>query len=164
MRIIPFNHELMRETFDCGEPLLNHYLQQLAGQHTRKNVSRTFVAVTEERIAGFYSLSRAEAQLEELPSATRKKLPPHYPVPVARLSRLAVDKNFQGQRIGEALLVNALARCARIASDIGVVGVVVDAKHETAKQFYDKYGFNPYTHQPLTLFMPMQTVMQSLLH
>ncbi|WP_020397158.1 GNAT family N-acetyltransferase [Thiolinea disciformis] len=162
MRIIPFNHELMREGFDCGEPLLNHYLQQLAGQHTRKNVSRTFVAVKEERIAGFYSLSMAEAQLEELPNATRKKLPPHYPVPVARLSRLAVDQTLQGQRIGEALLVNALTRCARIASDIGVVGVVVDAKHDKAKQFYEKYGFGPYTSKPLTLFIPMQTIIQSL--
>lgn len=162
MHIIPFDASVRRDTFDCGEAALNHYLQHLAGQHRRKNVSRTFIALSDDRVAGFYSLSMAESTLAELPSSTRHKLPPQYPVPVARLSRLAVDKMFQGQRIGEVLLMNALARCARIASEIGTVGVVVDAKHQQAQRFYLKYGFTPYTTQPLTLFIPMQTVMQSL--
>jgi GNAT superfamily N-acetyltransferase len=162
MQIIPFNPAIARDAFDCGEPALNHYLQQLAGQHSRKNVSRTFVAIADDAVAGFYSLSMAESQLEELPTATRKKLPPQYPVPVARLSRLAVDKTCQGQRMGELLLMNALARCARIAGEIGTVGIIVDAKHAQAQRFYLKYGFTPYTSKPLTLFIPMQTVMQSL--
>ena len=162
MQIIPFNPAIVRDAFDCGEPALNHYLQQLAGQHSRKNVSRTFVAIDNDTVTGFYSLSMAESQLEDLPTATRKKLPPQYPVPVARLSRLAVDKTCQGQRMGELLLMNALARCARIAGEIGTVGIIVDAKHEQAQRFYLKYGFTPYTTKPLTLFIPMQTVMQSL--
>lgn len=162
MQIIPFNPTIARDAFDCGEPALNHYLQQLAGQHSRKNVSRTFVAIADDVVKGFYSLSMAESQLEDLPTATRKKLPPQYPVPVARLSRLAVDKTCQGQRMGELLLMNALARCARIAGEIGTVGIIVDAKHEQAQRFYLKYGFTPYTTKPLTLFIPMQTVMPSL--
>lgn len=162
MQIVPFNSALARDGFDCGEPVLNHYLQQLAGQHSRKNVSRTFIAIDNDCVAGFYSLSMAESKLEELPTAIRKKLPPQYPVPVARLSRLAVDKTFQGQHVGELLLMNALVRCARIADDIGTVGIVVDAKHEQAQRFYLKYGFTPYTTKPLTLFIPIQTVIQSL--
>lgn len=162
MQVIPFNASVRRDTFDCGEPALNHYLQCLAGQHGRKNVSRTFIAVNDDTVAGFYSLSMAESQLAELPAPTRHKFPPQYPVPVARLSRLAVDKTFQGQRIGELLLMNALARCARIAGEIGTVGVIVDAKHEQAQRFYLKYGFTPYTTKPLTLFMPMLTAMQAL--
>ncbi|MDO9010930.1 MAG: GNAT family N-acetyltransferase [Gallionella sp.] len=163
MQVIPFNASVRRDTFDCGEPALNHYLQHLAGQHSRKNVSRTFIALTRDTLAGFYSLSMAESQLAELPDQTRHKLPRQYPVPVARLSRLAVDKTFQGQRIGEILLMNALARCARIAGEIGTVGVIVDAKHDRAQRFYLKYGFTPYTTKPLTLFIPMRMVMQSLL-
>lgn len=162
MQIIPFKSTLIRDGFDCGEPALNHYLQQLAGQHTRKNVSRTFAAVDNDTVAGFYSLSMAESQLAELPNAIRKKLPPQYPVPVARLSRLAVDKTFQGRRLGELLLMNALARCARIADEIGTVGIVVDAKHEPAQRFYQKYGFTPFSAKPLTLIIPMRTVIQSL--
>ncbi len=162
MEIIPFDSKIARDAFDCGEPVLNHYLQQLAGQHSRKNVSRTFLATANNTVAGFYSLSMAEAQAEELPTSTRKKLPPQYPVPVARLSRLAVDKGFQGQRIGEFLLVDALLRCARIADEMGSVGVIVDAKHEQTQQFYIKYGFSPFASKPLTLFIAMQTVTRSL--
>lgn len=163
MRVVPFNSEFTKDTFDCGEHALNQYLQQLAGQHTRKNISRTFCAITAaQQVTGFYSLSMAEAVLEELPASTRKKLPPHYPVPVARLSRLAVSHEFKGQRVGEMLLLNALSRCAKIANEIGTVGIVVDAKHETAQRFYQKYGFISYSTQPLTLFIPMQTVLQSL--
>jgi len=162
MQIIPFNAEIARDAFDCGEPALNHYPQQLAGQHSRKNISRTFVALDNITVKGFYSLSMAESQLTELPTNTRKKLPPQYPVPVARLSRLAVDKTYQGQRLGELLLMNALARCVRISGEIGTVGIIVDAKHEQAQQFYQKYGFTPYTTKPLTLFIPMQTITKSL--
>lgn len=162
MQISPYSSDMARDGFDCGEPALNHYLHQLAGQHSRKNVSRTFVALDNGSIAGFYSLSMAESQLADLPAAIRKKLPPQYPVPVARLSRLAVDRTFQGKRVGELLLMNALVRCARIADEIGTVGIIVDAKHEQAQRFYQKYGFTPYTAKPLTLIIPMQTVMQSL--
>lgn len=160
MQLIPFDAEIVRDAFDCGEPALNYYLQQLAGQHSRKNISRTFIALDYEVVKGFYSLSMAESQLAELPTNTRKKLPPQYPVPVARLSRLAVDKNCQGQRLGELLLMNALARCARISGEIGTVGIIVDAKHEQAQQFYQKYGFTPHSNKPLTLFIPMQTILK----
>ena len=61
MQITPFNTAITRDAFDCGEPALNHYLQQLAGQHSRKNVSRTFVAIDNDTVTGFYSLSMAES-------------------------------------------------------------------------------------------------------
>lgn len=146
---------------------LQKYNDKIKAGQTRLILNSRFglplgVQTTSFLVAGFYSLSMAESQLENLPTATRKKLPPQYPVPVARLSRLAVDKTCQGQRMGEILLMNALARCARIAGEIGTVGIIVDAKHEQAQRFYLKYGFTPYTTKPLTLFIPMQTVMQSL--
>lgn len=162
MQITSFNAEVQRDTFDCGDFALNHYLQQLAGQHSRKNISKTFIAIDKDKVVGFYSLSMAEAQLEDLPKSISKKLPPYYPVPVARLGRLAVDKTYQGQKLGELLLMHALTRCAQIASEIGTVGVIVDAKHGQAQQFYQKYGFIPFTIKPLTLFMAMQTIIKSL--
>lgn len=57
---------MQRDAFDCGDFVLNHYLQQLAGQHSRKNISKTFIAIDKNKIVGFYSLSMAEAQLEDL--------------------------------------------------------------------------------------------------
>lgn len=58
--------------------------------------------------------------------------------------------------------MNASARCVRISGESGTVGIIVDAKHEQAQQFYQKYGFTPYTTKPLTLFIPMQTIIKSL--
>jgi len=33
-----------RNSFDCGEPALNHYLQQLARQHAKKNISKVLIS------------------------------------------------------------------------------------------------------------------------
>lgn len=77
------------------------------------------------------------------------------------MSRLTVYKTCRGQRIGELLLIHALTRYARIASEIGTVGVILDAKHEHA-QFYQKYGFIPFAEKPPALFIAMQTIIKSL--
>ncbi len=58
---------------------------------------------------------------------------PHFPLPVARLERLVVDNHHQQQGLGELLLADALYRYHRLASEIGMIGVIVDARHEQAK-------------------------------
>lgn len=147
--------------FDCGEPKLDAYLKQLASQHIKRNVSRVYVAISGEgRVAGFYTLSSAQSVFEDLPDKIRKGLPSHYPIPAVRLGRLAVDRSAQGRRLGEALLLNALYRCARAAQEIGIVVIVVDAKHERARDFYLKYGFLPLTSDRLTLALPIRTVIE----
>lgn len=164
--IVPFDSKNQdRQQFHCGEPELDNYLRKYAGQHVKANLSRTFVAVLNhapQRIIGFYSLSMAQVAFDEIPQEMSRKLP-KYPIPVARLGRLAVDTNFQGKGIGAALLMNALARCAGIArQDIAANGVIVDAKHERAQRFYQKYGFITLTAKPLTLFIPMADIFESL--
>lgn len=149
-----------RQAFDCGEPKLNDYLQRLAGQHVSRNVSRVYVAAEEERIIGFYTLSSAQIRFAGLPDKLRKGLSPHYPVPAARIGRLAVDVNVQGQGVGDSLLLNALYRCARTAREIGIAAVIVDAKHEQAKAFYLRHEFVPLADQPLSLAIPIKTVIR----
>ncbi|EDN67804.1 GCN5-related N-acetyltransferase [Beggiatoa sp. PS] len=153
-----------RTTFDCGESTLNDYLKKFALQNAKNNVSKTFVVVspnTLENILGFYSLSAANIDVESLPLDIRKKLP-RYPIPMARLTRLAVDKSMQGQKLGEFLLIDSLQRCVKLAKEMGIFGVLVDAKHEKAKHFYQKYGFREIINQPLTLFLPIKTIIASL--
>jgi GNAT superfamily N-acetyltransferase len=150
-----------RNSFDCGEPALNHYLQQLARQHAKKNISKTFVVVSKPsptQILGFYTLSTGSIVRDFLSLADRKKLP-NYPIPIARIGRLAIDKSIQGQGLGEELLKNALHRCVNLSKEIGLYGVVVDAKHEKAKAFYLKFGFCELIEHPLTLYLPISTIM-----
>lgn len=161
-RIEPLSASHNRKVFDCGEPSLSEYLRQYACQHATSNVSRTFVAVTESdpgRILGYYTLSMGSLTRANLPTALQKKLP-NFPIPVARLGRLAVDVSAQGKGMGEDLLMHALRRCIALSNEIGMLAVVVDAKHEKAKQFYLRYGFEELPDQPLLLFIAASTLQE----
>jgi GNAT superfamily N-acetyltransferase len=131
-----------RTEFSCGEAVLDAYLKKYAGQNERLNVARHYVAVRAESpiVLGYYSLSAGSVEWEILPAEAGKKLP-KYPVPVAHLGRLAVDRTAQGQRLGELLLLDALSRVVRLTEQIGIQAVEVVAATASAKRFYDKYGF-----------------------
>src|SRR4051812_42687614 len=88
--------------FDCGRESLNTFLKQLATQYHKRDLGRTYVAVTSASavVRGYYTISTGEIALADLPEEVRRKLPRH-PVPVARLGRLAVDVTAQGQGLGE---------------------------------------------------------------
>ncbi len=156
------NLNLNRSLFDCGISELNDYLQRYARQNHKKGIAKTWVMVNsnnEQVPVGYYSISMAELQQESL-SDEQKKGFPRYPLPVIRIGKLAVDKQLQGQRLGELLLVDIFKRGIRISQDIGVVGFLVDAINERAKQFYLKYGFSPLVNSPLSLFLPMTRISQ----
>ena len=142
-----------RRNFGCGEPALDDYLRRFARQHAASNLSRTYVATTETHIAGYYSLAMSAIRKEHLPQAHQKRFP-NYPVPVARLARLAVDQREQGKGIGQLLLIDALYRSHRLSGEIGCAGVVVDARHAAAQRFYQKFNFETFPESPLTLWLP----------
>jgi len=152
-----------RKTFDCGVEELNIFLTQHANQNQTKNISKTYVAVVaasvkdRQKIYGYYTLSAGHIQSEALPENIQAKLP-KYPIPIARIGRLAVDNNYKCQGIGGFLLHDALVSVLRIADKIGVFAVVVDAKNEDAKSFYKKYGFTQLQEAELTLFLTIETI------
>ena len=147
-----------RSTFDCGTSKLNEYLQHHARQQQTRGFNKTFVLVESDddplKILGYYSLSMGEISLDSLPEDMKKKLPKH-PVPVARIGRLAVDKASKGKGHGRSLLVDALRRVQGASTHIGVYAVVVDAKDDKAKSFYEKYGFIEFQDLPMSLFIPL---------
>ena len=147
-----------RASFSCGEPSLDRYIRRQASQDTRRRVARVFVALgdTPERIAGYYTLSAASFEKDNLPAELVRRLP-HYPVPAAVIGRLAVDLGSQGSGLGEVLLLDAIHRVVRAGDTIGVYAVVVDALHDRAKAFYERYGFTPFPSQPLRLYLPLRT-------
>lgn len=152
-----------RHSFDCGVNELNAFLKQHANQNQLKNISTTYVAVVavssndRKKIYGYYTLSAGHIQCDQLPENIKIKLP-KYPIPIARIGRLAVDNDQQGQGIGGFLLHNALTRILSIADKIGIYAVVVDAKNDAANDFYKKYGFNTLQDTKSTLFLPTETI------
>lgn len=155
MLVLPLNDGHDRKGFDCGDAELNDWLGQTARQHKEKGVSSTFVAVADEtstEVLGFYAISLAELVNADLPMQYRKRLPAR--VPVFRLGRLATARQHQGQGIGEHMLFDAIDRVMRIASEVGGIGLVVNAKH-TAVDFYKRYGFEQMADHPQNLFLPL---------
>ena len=150
-----------RTDFDCGEPALNNFLQRLARQQAERDFNRTYVAAMqgESRVRGFYAVSSASMDFENWPVGLRL---PRYPVPVARIGRLAVDVREQGKGVGDALLRHAMHLSASLAQQIGLYAVVVDAKNEAAAAFYVRYGFQRFADQGLSLFLTTAVIRRAL--
>lgn len=131
-----------RSTFRSGEPTLDRFFHQFAGQNQfRHHVGVTYVAVDAEHILGFATVAAAHVEVDGLPAGARKALP-QYPLPVLRLARLAVDQSVQGQGLGLQLLRFVLQLAVGMSNAYGCVGIIVDAKPD-AVGFYERYGFIP---------------------
>ena len=156
--IEPLGSHHDRTAFSCGAPALDSYLQRQASQDVRRRVAQVFVAVgdAQGKIAGYYSLSAATFEKDELPPALAKRLP-HYPVPAAVLGRLAIDRGQQGRGLGETLLLDAIRRVVRASTTIAVYAIIVDAQNERAQTFYERYGFRSFAGEPRRLFLPLET-------
>lgn len=152
-----------RGHFECGIPELDVFLKRFARQNDAKGIGRTYCATRpgEWRVLGFFTLRSGAVAFEQLPAKERKKVP-RYPVPVAHLGRLAVDRTAQGQGLGEALLVAALRRAQAAAAELGVYAVEVVAKDERARRFYQRYGFRSLEDDRLHMYLSMNVVERAL--
>ncbi len=107
-------------------------------------------------IAGFYSLSMAAVPLSNLSDDTKKKLPRYGNVPAVRLGRLAISRNEQGKGLGKYLLTDAIIRCLR--DEIAWALFLVDAKNDTARKFYENFGFFSLKENKNNLYIPRTVI------
>ncbi len=152
-----------RKSFDCGDRKLNDFLQKSARQHAEREISRTFVLTDDDSpntILGYYTLTVCEVMPGEVSDPRLQRYP--HPMPAAKLARLAICADNQRNGFGQNLLLNAMERTARISEDAGLVGMFVDAKDDTAKDYYIKFGFIPRENDNLVLYLPIATIRQAL--
>ena len=146
-----------RAGFHCGVPALDDYLRKYAAQQNAKGISTVFVLMDDaapSKILGFHTLSAAQVGVQQLSDTERKKLP-RYPVPCFRMGRLARTIESRGAGLGEVLIGCAVDRCLHARSLVGAYALLVDAKDEKAKSFYQRYGFIPYVDAPMSLYLPL---------
>jgi predicted N-acetyltransferase YhbS len=142
-----------RASFSCGQKQLDNYFRTLVSQDVKRRICLCDVAASDGQIAGFYTLSPAQVDLSALPEKLKKKLP-RVPLPCYRLGRLAVDIEFQGKGIGADLLLDALLLAAN--SEIPAYAMIVDAKDESAAEFYRRFGFISLQEKAETLMIPLK--------
>jgi GNAT superfamily N-acetyltransferase len=72
------------------------------------------------------------------------------------LGRLAVDRRFQRRGLGEGLLRDAIMRTLQAAEIAGIRAILVHAKDEHARRWYERFGaFLPSPTGRLTLLLPL---------
>ncbi len=148
-----------RSKFDCGEEALNEFLRNYARQNQAENVGRTWVATApgQSRILGFHTLTVASISRETFRAEDIKRLP-RYPVPVAHIGRLGVDRSEQGHGLGEHLVIHALEQILRVSRVVGIFAVEVRAKNAEVRRFYERYGFRAAEDDGLHLYLSTKTL------
>jgi len=147
------------DAFDCGHAELNRFLQQHALQNQRSGGSQTYVGLVGPTVVGYYALAVGSVEQEEAPERVKKGLAKHA-IPIMLLARLAVDRHWQKRGIGAALLKDATLRTLQAAEIAGIRALVVHAKDEVAKGFYQRFDFVPSPSDPLHLFVLLKDLRQ----
>jgi epoxyqueuosine reductase len=144
--------------FSCGDTGLDGYLTQRA--FADQQAGKTHVAARDTRVVGYFSLKAATVS----PPATFEHEPgqPPLDIPVILLERIAVDAPEQGERIGEAMLLQVLARCLHASNTMFSRAVLVDTGATEAGGFFEKYGFQPSPTGPGHLLVRSKDLRKSL--
>ena len=163
MRFEPLNKAHDRSGFSCGDPELDRWLRERAGQDERRNVARVFVALDDAiGVAGFYSLAAYSIAREDLPEEAARRLPRYERIPAALIGRLARDIRMRGEGIGPVLLADALRRALAASQQMALFAIVVEAKNAAAAEFYRGFGFRHLSRRNNRLFLPAATAREAL--
>jgi GNAT superfamily N-acetyltransferase len=148
------DHDL--SSFDCGEPVLNDWLQHRAMKNESR-FSRTYVVCDGNRVVAYFCISAGTVERAAAPGKVRRNAPDTIPVSV--IGRLAVSRDYTGRGLGADILSDALRRIAVASQSIGIGAVLVHAKDDRTKRFYMSCAeFIEYPADSRTLFLPIETV------
>ena len=146
--------------FDSGERVLDEWLRRRALANEASGESRTYVVGAGKRVVGYYTLAVGAVTHAKAPGRIRRNMPD--PVPVMLIGRLAVDREFQGQGIGAGLLRDGVMRTVQAAEIAGIRAILIHAKTEDARRFYERYGFVASPVEPFTVMVTVAEAVKIL--
>ena len=152
------SHQL--DQFDCGNVQLNDWLKHRALKNELQGASRTYVVTVEKVVIAYYCLANGAIAQTISTGKVKRNMPD--PIPVMIIGRLAVDLNWQGKRIGKALLRDAILRTLQASEIAGIRAILVEAISEEAKRFYEKCGFTVSPIAPMTLMITINDAIGAL--
>jgi GNAT superfamily N-acetyltransferase len=159
---VPLDATHDRAALSCEEPRLTRFLQVQTLEEPQRFLGGVFVArePSSRRVVGYYALSPYVIARRVLPTDIRRhpSMPRYDPYLAFLLGRLARDITFKGTRLGEFLLISALARALYYAGEIGGIALIVDTVNEKAREFYRRDHFTPIPDEEQKLFITMHDV------
>src|SRR5882762_2951057 len=99
IRLVPLDlsHRALLKSFRNQHPSLVEFLRRFALRHVERDLlSRTWLAIDEDRIAGYFSLATGSVERAAVAGQESLDRLPRFPVPAILLARLAVDERVQG--------------------------------------------------------------------
>ena len=159
------DHHLV-DGFDSGVRSLDTWLADYALQAARAGSAQTYVVTDAEqdgRVVGFHALAAVSVE-RGVATARASKGMPAQPVPAVLLARLAIDRTVQGEGLGAWLLQDAMRRTLSVAEELGVRVLLVHAIDESARAFYERFGFERSPTDPFNLQLLIKDVRKSLEH
>lgn len=153
--------EHLLDDFDCGKEELNRFLKRQAWTSQQSHSAQTYVLAKDLRVLGYYSLAAGSVTHDEATERIRKGQARH-PIPIILLARLAVDASVHGKGLGAALLKDALLRTAQAADTVGARALLVHAKDDGAKAFYEHFSFEPSPSDPYHLLLIMKDLLRMM--
>jgi GNAT superfamily N-acetyltransferase len=151
-------HEL--DAFECGHASLDDWLRKRAHKNERAGASRTYVVCIEQRVIAYYCLAVGSISKIEAAGRVKRNMPD--PIPAMVIGRLAVDRTWQGKRLGTALLADAIKRTLQAAEVAGIRAIILHAITEEAKRFYEQHGFIESPVAPLTMMITLEDAKANL--
>lgn len=139
--------------FCCGVQALDDWLKKKAIKSQARSHAKVYVVVdtNTEQVVGYYAIAMGSVQRESSISSFRRNSPNSIPVLV--LARLAVHIDYQGYAIGAGLLKDCVLRSIKAMNIVGGAGILVHALDESAKTFYQKFGFTESPINSMTLMV-----------
>jgi len=154
----PLQRSHPRRPFECSHSEVNDWLHTKALQHQDKRLSATKILLKQDdAIAGFYTLATGQVDFGDLPSELARKLP-RRALPVAILAWLGVSVAYQGQKLGDLLLAQALRDCHEAGQTFAFVAVILDCVDDRSRTFYKRWDFAELPGNPYRLFLSSQTL------
>lgn len=150
-----------RSAFSCGFGPIDNFLKSSLSDLTKAGLVAAWVATSgdDPAVLGFYTLSALAVRSDFGPKAWQRACLPD--IPAIYIRAVAVRQDKQGQGLGTALMVDAIARCLRIADQMGAAAIVLDvledAQVERRRAFYAGLGFRPLgdPDTPHRVYLPM---------
>ena len=147
--------------FSCGNAQLDRFLTKFALTNQQAGSAASYIARFGNEAIGFYALTLGEVAHADA-SPRLVKGPRRYPIPILLLARMAVKSTWQGRGVGAALLQDALLRALEAADIAGIRALIVHAKNDEARRFYEHFDFAPSPSDPLHLYLLIKDIRAEL--
>ncbi|WP_165045924.1 GNAT family N-acetyltransferase [Adlercreutzia sp. ZJ138] len=126
--------------FTCGSEVVDRWVAEYSASARRRGTAVIYASYCGEKVAGFYTLSAHSVARESVGGGWFTRNAPEQ-VPAVLLGMMGVSEEYKGRGLGAALLRDAILNSMKIAELAGAKALVVDPVDESARGFYEHFGF-----------------------